>query len=517
MRQTDHRSIRIASRRRYRRAMAGWAALAAVSGQAAPVAAKTTIRNDVFWTDTSGTPIYSQGGGMLKVGRRYYWYGAKYEEAVAYARDPHAPAKTPHFSSVTVYSSENLVDWRFEGNAITAGGPGQRFARDAWMGRMGVIYNADTHKYVLVSQYAGKETGPGIVFATSDTPVGPFVFARHQAVIDRVATRTSGDQTLFVDDDGKPYLIFSGSGDRRSLYVAPLDGPDYLHVGPATNVYTAPGGGREGNAMFKHKGLYYLCSSELHGWNASRSYYITATAITGPYSPERVLDGTEADFSHVAQNGFFIPVHGTAATTILYAGDRWSDFAGNGVGYNVWVPLTFTGQVPHFQSLSAFDLDADRGTWAVGRANNYVLNPGFEADRVAQTSVAGWVTSWTNLQGAAPIVNAPGGRTGRWALTIAPATAAVGSAVQTIALPNGRYTLRVWGRSSGGQAVARIFAAGHGGAPIFRDVTRSAGWTDIAIPDIDVRNRTVQIGVYAEGAGGTWLTLDDFRLTRDGD
>ncbi|MCP3734633.1 family 43 glycosylhydrolase [Sphingomonas sp. RP10(2022)] len=485
------------------------AMLVALSSQGAPA---QTIHNDVFWKDTSGTPIYSQGGGMLKVGRRYYWYGAKYEEAVAYARQPAVHAANPHFSAVTVYSSENLVDWRFEGNAITVGAAGQRFARDAWMGRLGVVYNARTRKYVLVSQYAGKETGPGIVFATSDTPAGPFVFARHQAVVDGVATRTPGDQTVFVDDDGNPYLIFSGSGDRRSLYVAPLDGPDYLHVGPATRVYDVPGGGREGNAMFKHGGLYYFCSSELHGWNASRSYYMTARAITGPYGPERSLQGTEADFSHVSQNGFFIPVQGTEATTILYAGDRWSDFAGNGIGYNVWVPLSFEGDVPHFRSLSAIDLDTRRGRWTVGAANNYVLNPSFEADRVPQTGVAGWVTSWTNLKGAAPIVNTLGGRTGRWALTLAPTAAAMGSAVQTITLPNGRYALRAWVKSTGGQAVARLFATGYGGATIARDLMQADRWTEITLPSIEVTNQHLQIGAYVESTDRQALVVDDFQL-----
>ncbi len=487
----------------------------ALVAPSAPAMAGTTIRNDVFWKDTSGTPIYSQGGGILKVGARYYWYGVKYEEAAGYAGQPDARPAEPHFAAVTVYSSDNLVDWRFEGDAITAAAAGRRFARDAWLGRLGVVYNRRTRKYVLVSQYAGKETGPGVLFAISDTPAGPFVFARHQAVIDDVPTRTSGDQTLFVDDDGTPYLIFSGSGDRRALYVAPLDGPDYLHVGRATNIYNAPGGGREGNAMFKYDGLYYFCSSELHGWNASRSHYMTARAITGPYSPERVLGGTEADFSHVSQNGFFIPVQGVAGTTILYAGDRWSEFAGNGIGYNVWVPLTFDGAVPRFQSLSAFDLDARRGTWRVGAANNYVLNPGFEADRVAQTGVAGWTTSWTSLKGPSPIVNVPGGHTGRWALTLAPAAASMGSVVQDIALPNGTYTLRAWVKSAGGPAVATLFAAGHGGATVARDLPKAADrWSEVTLPSIRVESGHVQIGAYVEGHAGQSIVLDDVRLTR---
>ena len=223
---------------------------------------------------------------------------------------------------------------------------------------------------------------------------------------------------MFIDDDGQPYLIFSNNGDRRRLYVAPLRASDYLHVEPTTQVYHAPAGGREGNAMFKYKGLYYFCSSDLHGWNASRSYYMTAPRITGPYTPEKLLPGTDADFSHVSQNGFFIPVHGKSGTTILYAGDRWSNFAGNGHGYNIWVPLSFKGAEPSFHSLSEFTLDAANGSWSVGKGNNYVLNPGFEADRVRQTGVAGWVSSWTSLKGDAPFMNAQDGRTGRWALSL---------------------------------------------------------------------------------------------------
>ena len=104
-----------------------------------------------------------------------------------------------------------------------------------------------------------------MLFATSDSPAGPFVFERLQARIDNVATPTSGDQTVFIDDDGKPYLIFSNNGDRRQLYVAALRASDYLAIEPATHIYSAPAGGREGNAMFKYKGLYYFCSSDLHG------------------------------------------------------------------------------------------------------------------------------------------------------------------------------------------------------------------------------------------------------------
>ena len=43
------------------------------------------IRNDVFWKDSAGSLIYSQGGGVLQVGSTYYWYGVRYAGAATYA------------------------------------------------------------------------------------------------------------------------------------------------------------------------------------------------------------------------------------------------------------------------------------------------------------------------------------------------------------------------------------------------------------------------------------------------
>ena len=68
---------------------------------------------------------------------------------------------------------------------------------------------------------------------------------------------------------------------------------DYLAAENAVLVYR--GGGREGNCMFKHAGVYYFCSSDLHGWNASQTYCVSATNINGPYGAEFVLGGVSTD------------------------------------------------------------------------------------------------------------------------------------------------------------------------------------------------------------------------------
>lgn len=485
--------------------------LASTGARSAPL----LIKNDSFWKDTSGTPVYSQGGGILKVRDRYFWYGVKYDAAVDYAADPTYKKSNARFNAVTAYSSTDLVNWKFEGNVIQAGAAGKVFEPQAWLGRLGVVYNKTTRKYVLISQYGSKSMGSGVLFATSDSPSGPFVYDHLQPRIENVATPATGDQTVFIDDDGQPYLVFSNAKGRTHLYVAPLRASDYLYVEAATNIYNSPAGGREGNAMFKYGGLYYFCSSDLHGWNASHTYYLTAHSILGPYSAEKIMSGTQADFSHVSQTGFFIPVQGSKATTILFAGDRWSDFAGNGLGYNQWLPLSFEGSTPVFHSLSQFNLDAGQGTWSVGSGNNYVRNPSFEADRVTQTSLTGWVTSWTSLADASPLNNTLGGRTGRWALALSHAASTMGGTVQDIALPNGSYTLKAWVKSSGGQALAKLYVDGHGGAEIARPLnTPMDTWTEMTLPGITVSNGAVRVGVYSEGKAGQWLLADDFSLVR---
>ena len=46
------------------------------------------IVNDIFWKDTNGNNIYSQGGGIFKFGDTYYWYGVHYQGADTYAANP---------------------------------------------------------------------------------------------------------------------------------------------------------------------------------------------------------------------------------------------------------------------------------------------------------------------------------------------------------------------------------------------------------------------------------------------
>ena len=455
------------------------------------------IHNDVFWKDTSGTPIYSQGGGVLKVGNTYYWYGVKYNGAVSYAANPTSLNSDTAFVAVTIYSSTDLATWKFEDNALTAASLTAAGADPSnWIGRVGAAYNATTKKYILNGQYGGTPNTAQF-FATSNTPNGPFTWDHTQATITNVVNNNCGDQSIFNDDDGKAYLICSSLNGRSNLYVAPLRAADFLNVDPATRVFG--GTGREGNAMFKYNGHYYLCSSDLHGWNASHSYYVSATNILGPYGAEGVIGNTDADFSHVTQTGLFITVPGTSQSTVIFGGDRWSDFAGNGIGYNQWTPLTFNGTTPTMQSMSEWYINAITGTWSVGPGNNYVLNPSFEADRVAMTQPAGWITS----NGT----NVTGGHTGRWSWQLS----GTSSLDQTVTgLSNGTYTLSVWVKSSA--AGAQLYAKGFGGTDKTTAIAASTAWTNLSITSIAVSNGQCNVGITSSGQA---VTVDDFTLIKN--
>ncbi|HPR31980.1 MAG TPA: family 43 glycosylhydrolase [Prolixibacteraceae bacterium] len=455
------------------------------------------IQNDVFWHDTDGNPIYTQGGGVLKVDSTWYWYGVRYSGADDYYDNPGAGKNSgSQFNTMTCYSSTDLANWKFEGDLLTtADGLG------GWIGRVGCAYNEPTGKYVLIAQ-----NYPGLMFATSDTPTGPFKVVASQRVIGNVVNDMTGDQSVFTDDDGQAYLAYCNVEGRSHQYISRLRPSDYLYVEPAVEIHS--GSGREGNVLFKHNGTYYFISSDLHGWNTSQTYCITATNIWGPYSSEFVIQGTENDYSHVTQSGLAFAVQGTSGSFVVFGGDRWADFAGNGVGYNQWCPITFDGDKPIFHSLSQWNINAAEGIWSVGSGNNYVLNPNIEADRISVSKITGWNNSGSatsNINGS----HEPG----RWALSHSGTAPYVDDVYQIISLPNDTFRLTAWVKSSGGQNTSKIYVKNYGGSEMEYSINSSINnWTQVSIPDIIVTNGSIQVGVYSDANGGNWVNVDDFSL-----
>jgi hypothetical protein len=227
------------------------------------------------------------------------------------------------------------------------------------------------------------------------------------------------------------------------------------------------------------------------------------------------MGNTDKDFSHVSQTGFFFRVDGTVDTTVVFAGDRWSDFAGNGLGYNQWTPLSFSGTAPSMNSLTEWNLDAQTGSWTVGAGNNWVLNPSFDADRVVQTALAGWTDSTD--QTTFPGGNVASAHTGRFSLVHSASTAYRAKQSQTITgLPAGAYTLSAWAQSSGGQKSCDIYARTSSGKEYDLSVAGAiSGWKQFSTSEVQVSDGKLEVGVRSVANAGNWVRVDDISLVQN--
>lgn len=504
----------------------------------------TLIRNDNFWFTTSGQPIYSQGGGIFRFKdpatgiEKYYWYGVHYKEAETYRLNPSVTLPNSTFESVTCYSSTDLVNWTFENNVLGMAELEKNGGYKRWLGRLGVAWIEELHKYVMLVQH-----GNQVLFTVSDTPAGNFTWHNQISMKDMIGTPNTGDQTVFTDDDGKSYLIYSYGNGRNKIYVSEIGVKDgKANLLDCTEVFR--GESREGNCMFKYNGKYYMCASNIYGWDASLAYYLVADHIRGPYTPAnnmQVMKGCEADYAHITQTGFFVSVKGSKQETILYCGDRWADFAGNGLGYNQWFPLSFEGSTPVFNSLNQWNLNAQTGEWTTAPGNNYVRNASFEADRryvpthikPVQDQLTGWVS--TVSQGNAisqdsltsPVLNyfnTAADRKiviGEKSLCITDRTpfsrrvSQIISSTSFVELPDGYYRLSAMVRVSGKFNQLSMFAVSN--RKTFRKTFNSetGEWHKISISPIKIRKGKAEIGFSAEGDGGAICLVDDVELVRE--
>ena len=497
------------------------------------------IKNDTFWNTKDGEPIYSQGGGIFTFTdpedgvEKYYWYGAHYEEAGLYRNDPSVTQERSSFSNVTCYTSTDLVNWEFESNALERSEVVETYERTFWMGRLGVAYVEEMDKYAMFVQH-----NDGVLIAVSDTPAGPFEAHNRLDMTERIGTPNTGDQTVFTDPDtGISYLVYSYGQGRHKIYVSEIgvkDGKvDLLDV---TQIFK--GKGREGNCMVKYNGKYYVFASNLYGWDSSYAYYMVADDIRGPYTPENkmlITPGSYEDYAHITQTGFLVNVNGSKKETVIYCGDRWADFAGNGLGYNQWIPLSFDGETPYFNSLNSWNLNETTGEWSVAKDNNYVKNASFEADRKAipspvkpiQEQLLGWYSKV--MQGNvvviesedSPVLNHSNSEEdrkhviGERSLNISDDIQFKRKVFQIIdstpyvKLKDGSYTLSAKIKNTSDFYNLEMYAESGGKTHTLEITEENEEWTTIEIGDVQVMNEKVEIGFIAHGEAGANCQVDD--------
>ncbi|MEU0672811.1 RICIN domain-containing protein [Streptomyces sp. NPDC006172] len=284
-------------------------------------AAPQTITNGTQFKDTSGNPVHAHGGGVLKVGSYYYWFGENRNADNT-------------FRYVDAYRSTDLKNWEFRNHVLTqASSPELATAN---IERPKVMYNAATGKFVL---WMHKENGADYsaaraAVAVSDTVDGNYAWRGSFRPLGRHMSR---DLTVFVDTDGAGYMV-SAARENYDLQIYRLTA-DYTGI---ASLVADPwhGGHREAPALFKRGGVYFMLTSGATGWNPNQQQYATATSIAGPWTAmANVGDST----AYGSQTAYVLPVQGSSGTSYLYLGDRWGNSFGGTVGDSryVWLPLTF--------------------------------------------------------------------------------------------------------------------------------------------------------------------------------
>ncbi|MFD7687373.1 RICIN domain-containing protein [Streptomyces sp. NPDC059781] len=309
-------------RRAYAVLLALCLALAGALATAGPAqAAPQTIANGTQFTDGPGSPVHAHGGGVLKVGAYYYWFGE------------HRNADNT-FRYVDAYRSTDLKNWEFRNHVLTEDSHAE--LATANIERPKVMYNAATGQFVM---WMHKENGSDYsearaAVAVSDTVDGDYTWRGSFRPLDRHMSR---DITVFTDTDGAGYMV-SAARENYDLHIYRLT-TDYTGIASlVANPW--PGGHREAPALFKRGGVYFMLTSGATGWNPNQQQYATATSLSGPWSAMRDVGDPTA---YGSQTAYVLPVQGSSGTSYLYLGDRWGNSFGGTVNDSryVWLPLTF--------------------------------------------------------------------------------------------------------------------------------------------------------------------------------
>jgi lysophospholipase L1-like esterase len=302
----------------------------------APAAAPPPFEPGAVWLDADGRPIQAHGGGILFDKGVYYWFGEN-KDAPNSSPDQARLARIDAVG-VSCYSSKDLLRWKHEGVVLPAvpDDPGHDLHPGGVIERPKVVYNAKTKKYVMwlhVDSADYKKARAGVAIA--DRPTGPY---RYVGSV-RPDGGESRDMTLFEDDDGKAYLVYSSEG-NATTHISPLSA-DYLKpVGQMAKAFL--GQYREAPAIFKRGGLYYIVTSGCTGWYPNRAVYATAPRVTGPWTVQgNPLIGPDAEWTYFGQSTFVLPVRGRKDAYILML-DRWKSTDLRDSRY-LWLPVRFDG------------------------------------------------------------------------------------------------------------------------------------------------------------------------------
>lgn len=345
------------------------------------------FRPGELWMDDTNTHINAHGGGILIENGRYYWFGEHKNDTTSSA-----------MVGVTCYSSSDLYNWKNEGIALSVvNDKNSDITRGCVLERPKVVNNKKTNKFVLWFHLELKGQGYSaarVGVAVSDRVTGPYKYVRsyrpnqgvypdnmsdlqkkmnldikdyvnwwtpewYKAVADGLFVKRdlqsgqmSRDMTIFVDDDGKAYHIYS-SEDNLTLQIAELTDDYQGHTDRYIRI--SPAGHNEAPAIFKKDGVYWMITSGCTGWDPNAARMFSSRSIWGPWTQHpNPFVGKDADKTFFSQSTFILPVPGKINAFIFMA-DRWTPKYPSNARY-IWLPIQFKDGIPLLTWMDNWDL-----------------------------------------------------------------------------------------------------------------------------------------------------------------
>ena len=276
------------------------------------------IRNGMPWFDDHGNIVNAHGACIVEEKGRYYLFGEwKSDESNAF----------PGFSC---YSSDDLVNWKFERVVLTVQ-PDGILGPNRVGERVKVMKCPSTGEFVMFMH--ADDMGykdPYIGYATCKTINGEYQLQGPLLYQGKPVQRW--DMGTFQDTDGKGYLlihhgpIYRLSDDYQSIEM------EVAHVK----------GSGESPAMFKKDGIYYMLYSNLTSWEKNDNFYFTAPKIEGPWTKQGLFC-PEGTLTYNSQSTFVFPLKRGNDIVPMFMGDRWSYPHQASPATYVWMPMQVNG------------------------------------------------------------------------------------------------------------------------------------------------------------------------------
>lgn len=233
-----------------------------VSCSRKPNVEKILIDNERPRCDVNGQIIDAHGGCLQYFDGCYYLYGSRFGTN-------QVPTAACPFS---VYSSPNLRNWTDRGDLLRNPPKGVYY-------RPYVVFNPKSKKYVLWYNWYETLWKGNAGVAVSDSPTGPFTVVKRRA---HLSGSCPGDGSLFVDNDGTAYYIYTDIANDYAVRVEQLTA-DFTDSTGQGSGYVAFG--NEAPLLFRRKNLYYVLVATLCSACAKGSEVAVETSPSpfGPY------------------------------------------------------------------------------------------------------------------------------------------------------------------------------------------------------------------------------------------